>query len=317
MRIKAIIALGLSCLMILVLFGCKAKTEPQKTTAKAETSATEESAASVTETSAEASTEATAPTEPDLSDEEIYFNGDWDYAEFSQIHTASPKLYRSKAENRKNKVICVNAGHGCKGGSSKKTLCHPDGSPKVTGGSTAKGSIKATSINEGMTFLDGSQEADVNLALAKIVKQVLLEGGYDVLMLRESDDAQLDNIARTVIANEYADCHISLHYDSTESDKGLFFTGVPNVASYRNMEPVKSHYKEHTKLGEALIEGEKAAGVKIYSSGRIDVDLTQTSYSTVASVDLEVGDKASDHSPAQHKKIADGILNGLDIYFNS
>lgn len=39
---------------------------------------------------------------------------------------------------KKNKTVCVNAGHGTKGGESVKTLCHPDGSSKVTGGSTSQ-----------------------------------------------------------------------------------------------------------------------------------------------------------------------------------
>ena len=52
------------------------------------------------------------------------------------------------------------------------------------------------------------------------VKKQLLKEGYNVLMVRESDDAQLDNIARTVFANNNADYHIALHYDSTSSNKG-------------------------------------------------------------------------------------------------
>ena len=224
---------------------------------------------------------------------EIRLNAQWTYADYSVIHTDAAKLYRTTAKVPKGKVICINAGHGCKGGSAQFTLCHPDGSPKVTGGSTKAGAVKATSINEGTVLNDGTPEADATLALALQVKETLLANGYDVLLVRETKDAQLDNIARTVIANNNADCHISLHYDSSQNDKGLFFIGVPDIASYRNMEPVKSHFQEHTALGEALVEGERAAGVKIYSNGRMNIDLTQTSYSTVPSVDLEVGDRAS------------------------
>ena len=297
-------------LALLLLCSCKGESESVTTTSPTVTEEQITEAETTVETTQQ-TTEAPLPKE-----EKIEFNPDWEYADSSVIHTDSAMLYRSQSKSRKDIVICVNAGHGCRGGSSQKTYCHPDGSPKVTGGSTAKGSIKATSINEGTTLLDGTSEADANLALAKTVKELLLENGYDVLMLRENDDTQLDNIARTVIANNNADCHIALHYDSTTNDKGLFFLGVPEVSSYRNMEPVKSHFKEHLKLGEALVEGERDAGVKIFSNGRMDIDLTQTSYSTVPSVDLEVGDEASDHSKAQHEKIAQGILNGLNIYFN-
>lgn len=246
---------------------------------------------------------------------ELKWDDSWTYAENSKIHSDSVKLYMSTAGERRNRVIAVNAGHGTSGGTKVKTLCHPDGTPKVTGGSTAAGETKATAVSDGTSLKDGISEAKVNLRLALVVRDMLLENGYDVLMIRETDDVQLDNIARTLFANRYADCHIALHYDSSENDKGLFCIGVPNVKSYRSMEPVASHYKEHIALCEALVSGEKEAGVKIYGSGIVDIDLTQTSYSTVPSVDMEVGDKGSDYSPEIHKKIAEGILKGLDIFF--
>ena len=59
--------------------------------------------------------------------------------------------------------MCINAGHGTKGGESVMTLCHPDGSGKVTGGSTAAGAIRATSINSGTVLNDGTTEAQATL----------------------------------------------------------------------------------------------------------------------------------------------------------
>ena len=136
-----------------------------------------------------------------------------------------------------------------------------------------------------------------------------------MVMIRESDDVQLDNIARTVIANNRADCHVALHWDSTTSDKGAFYMSVPNVSSYRAMEPVKSNWEKHNRLGECLVAGLKDAGVKIFSGGAMEMDLTQTSYSTVPSVDIELGDKASDHSGAVLDQLAGGLVAGIDRYF--
>ena len=79
----------------------------------------------------------------------ISWNSKWEFASYSKIHTDSAALYFSSASKVKNKTVCINAGHGTKGGESVKTLCHPDGSAKVTGGSTAQGAIRATSINGG------------------------------------------------------------------------------------------------------------------------------------------------------------------------
>ena len=212
----------------------------------------------------------------------------------------------------KNKTVCINAGHGTKGGESVKTLCHPDGSPKVTGGSTAAGATKAALVSGGTVLNDGTAESKATLKVAMTVKEKLLKAGYNVLMIRESEDAQIDNIGRTVYANNNADYHIAIHYDSTSSNKGAFYIGVPNIKSYRNMYPVSKNWKKHNKLGQNLVWGMKKSGVKIYGSGSMAIDLTQTSYSTIASVDLEVGDKKSDHSSKALKKIADGIVKGMN-----
>lgn len=242
----------------------------------------------------------------------IAWNSKWEFAGYSKIHTDAATLYFSTASKLKQKTVCVNAGHGTKGGESVKTYCHPDKSAKVTGGSTAQGAVKATSINGGTTLSDGTSEAKATLKLAMVVKKKLLKAGYNVLMVRESEDSQIDNIGRTVYANNNADYHIALHYDSSSANKGAFYISVPNNKSYRNMYPVSKNWKKHNKLGQNLIWGMKNAGVKIYGNGAMAIDLTQTSYSTIASVDLEVGDKRSNHSGKALNKIANGIVKGMN-----
>lgn len=247
----------------------------------------------------------------------VALKSDYAYSSFSKINSGSAIYYQNGKENRKGKTVCVNAGHGTKGGGSVKTQCHPDGSAKVTGGTTNAGAVTAVAVSSGMTFSDGTAESAVTLQMAKILKNKLLEEGYDVLMIREESDVQLDNVARTVIANNNADIHLALHWDSTEKDKGCFFMSVPNNKAYRAMEPVASHWQSHNALGTSLIEGLKTAGNKIFSSGAMEMDLTQTSYSTIPSVDIELGDKASSHTDAALEKLAEGLVAGVNQYFNS
>lgn len=249
------------------------------------------------------------------ADGQVTLNPSWKYADYAKINSGAAVLYRTTASEKKNKVIAVNAGHGTKGGTSVKTQCHPDGTAKVTGGTTGAGATSAVAVSTGMTFSDGTPESEVTLAMAKVLKDKLLAAGYDVLMIRDGEDVQLDNIARSVIANNAADCHIALHWDSTTSNKGAFYMSVPDVASYKNMEPVKSHWQQHNALGASLVEGLKSAGVKIFSGGSMAMDLTQTSYSTVPSVDIELGDKASDHSQSTLNQLGDGLVAGVKAYF--
>lgn len=248
--------------------------------------------------------------------EKISLDSSWKYAENSVIHTGQATYYKAKG-TPKNICVTVNAGHGCSGGGAKQTLSHPDGTAKVTGGTTAAGNVYSTAISSGMEFKDGTAEAVVNLKIAKLLKDELLNRGYDVLMIRETNDEQLDNIARTVISNNIADAHLAIHFDSSESDKGAFYMSVPNIESYRNMSPVKETWQEHTKFGEALMTGLVNNGYSKYNGGSLEQDLTQTSYSTIPSIDIELGDKITPHEDADCAKFSKALADGVDEYFRT
>lgn len=242
--------------------------------------------------------------------EKIYLDKKWKYADHAKITSGYAVFYKAK-KNRKGIIVGINAGHGTGNVGSTKTLCHPDGSPKVTGGTTRAGSTSAIAVSGGMTFRDGTKESTVTLKMAKILKKKLLAEGYDVLMIRNSKDVQLDNIARTVICNNVADCHIALHWDGDglKYDKGCFYIGVPE--KLKSMKPVKKHWEEHEALGKALIKGLEKEKVKINGKGRLAIDLTQTSYSTIPSVDIELGNQSSDHSDKTLETLADGLTRGV------
>ena len=187
--------------------------------------------------------------------------------------------------------------------------------PKVTGGTTAAGATKAVAVSSGMTFKDGTAESTVTLRMARMLRDRLLTEGYDVLMLRDGEDVQLDNVARTVMANNIADCHIALHWDSDglSSDKGCFFMSVPD--GLKGMYPVSENWQKHEALGAALIEGLKGQGLNIWGSNPLDMDLTQTSFSTVASVDIELGNQCSSHTDEDLRLRAEGLTAGINAYF--
>ena len=135
---------------------------------------------------------------------------------------------------------------------------------------------------------------------------------------RDGDDVQLDNVARTVICNNVADCHIALHWDGDglSYDKGCFYISVPDAL--KSMEPVASHWQQHDALGAVLIAGLQNQGAAIYKNGQMSIDLTQTSYSTIPSVDMELGNACSDHSDEALSRLADGLIavsyTHLDVY---
>ena len=84
-----------------------------------------------------------------------------------------------------------------------------------------------------------------------------------------------------------------------------------------NIEPVASHWEQHEALGEALIEGLGGCGCKINGKGHMAIDLTQTSYSTIPSIDIELGNQSSAHDDATLANIAGGLADGVDGFFSA
>lgn len=250
----------------------------------------------------------------------VYLNKDYQYATFSVINSGYATLYivnKKVVPNYKGKVVAVNAGHGVKGGSKKKTFSHPDYTPKVSGGSTKEGAIYSYAISDGMVFLNGVRESVVNLLVAIKLRDKLINEGYTVLMMREDENSRLDNISRIVIANEYADCHLSIHFDSTDKDKGIFYVKPVNNKSFLEMEPLKSNYDNIVKLGNCLIEAFREKNEKIWrNEGILPGDLTQIAFSTNASVDIELGDRASVVDDVRADELADGLLLGIQKFFD-
>ena len=249
----------------------------------------------------------------------VYLDMNAPFATYSVINDGFAVLYKlnkNVSENYKNKTVAVNAGHGTKNGSKFKTFSHPDFSPKVSSGTTATGEILSIAVSEGTNLDNGITEANANLIVAALLKEKLLDDGYSVLMIRENDDCRLDNIARTVIANENADVHIAIHFDSTDTDKGIFYITPQNDENYLNMEPLKSNKDNIKKLGNAIIESFREMGEKIWKDkGTLQGDLTQLSYSTNASVDIELGDRKTDVTMERAEIFAEGIKNGINKYF--
>lgn len=238
----------------------------------------------------------------------IGLNLNWKYAGNSRINTGKATLYTSDADSKKNITVAVDAGHGTQGGESVKVLSHPDGTECSDSKDTTE-----VAVSQGMTFQDKVSEASVNLMVAQSFKDKLLQDGYDVLMIRDGDDVQLDNVARTVLANNKADCHITIQFDTTSSDKGAYYIAVPD--DIKSMEPVSGYWRKSNKLGESLVSGLKDNGVKIHSSGSVSADFIQTAYSSIASVVIQLGDKSSDHSKEACDKYAAGLLDGINRYY--
>ena len=151
---KRFTAILLTGMMIFTLASCGKKAQDTPTEPATETQAAEKvEMPTETEAVTEVVTEAAKDTQQteaqqeeqtaEQQDEEQINSGQ--YAELSAINSGCAVMYKATA-NRKNIVVGVNAGHGTSGGTSVKTLCHPDGSAKTTGGTAGAGASKAVAV---------------------------------------------------------------------------------------------------------------------------------------------------------------------------
>ena len=96
-------------------------------------------------------------------------------------------------------------------------------------------------------------------------------------------------------------------------DKGCFYIAVPDAI--KTMDPVARIWEEHDVLGSSLISALRVKGAKINGGGSMQIDLTQTSYSTIPSVDIELGNASSRHDDAALAVLGDGLVQGINNYF--
>lgn len=251
---------------------------------------------------------------------QISFDKSLPYAKNSKINSGKAVLYKGKKY-----VVAINAGHGTKGGEKLKTLSNPLGLPKATNGTSPKNAIYSLAVSNGAQgYKGGFDEATLNLKVALMLKEKLLALGYGVLMLRQNADNQLDNIARTLLANKYADIHIAIHFDDTSSGKGAFC-----MSSQESEFLSKELNDENHALCEALLAGFKKSGIKVkskadleadykdfarYDDGKMYLELTQSAYSSVPNTDIELGDKANDTSDESLERLADALTLGVKNY---
>lgn len=245
----------------------------------------------------------------------IKLDSSWKYADKSKTNSGSAKYYVSPTSN--GKVVCVNAGHGSVTAtkSANKTLSHPDGTAKVTGG-TNQG-VESSGASSGTT-----NEAGNVLKASIAMKDKLLALGYDVVMIRETDaDCNLDNIARTVISNNTCNIMVSVHYDGNSS--GGYFN-IYQLGTYATSWDCGKWFSKQKPLGDALSAACVAAGNYLNTSyvsnnDTYNNDLTQYCYSTTPTIDVELGSYSVDSSNLNNadwmKKQGEALATGVDNYF--
>lgn len=205
------------------------------------------------------------------------------------------------------KKVAIDAGHQARGDSSTE--------PVGPGSSTRKAKVAggATGVSSRVP------EYKLTLNVAKKLQKELTSRGYEVYMIRSSNNVNISNKQRAQRANKSgADIYIRLHGDSSTSSgvkgaSGLYpsssnpYVGKLSKSSLRLTKNILSAYCKKTKI--------RNRGCVVRN------DLTGTNWSKIPVTLIEMGfmsnpteDRNMQNSKFQ-KKMAKGIANGIDDYF--
>ena len=218
------------------------------------------------------------------------------------------KNNESKNEVEKDILICIDPGHQEKGDSNTEPI--------------APGSYaKKARVSSGATGVATKKpEYVLNLEASTVLKHILEDKGYKVIMTRESHDVNISNSERAIFANNNkADMVVRVHADSL-NDPGKI--GASLLIPSKESKYTTAIYEDSQKCANLINNNMKEAGINIngiFERG----DLTGFNWSQVPVVLVEMGflsnytEDQMMSNPEYQKKLMQSIANGLDEYFSN
>ena len=163
-------------------------------------------------------------------------------------------------------------------------------------------------------------EYKLNLKVAKKLQKVLQKRGYEVYMIRTSNQVNISNKQRAILANKSgADICIRLHADSSASSKVI---GASVLYPSKSNPYVKRLSPACKRLSRYIAKAySKKTGIKNRGIIKRD-DLTGTNWSKIPVALVEMGflsnpsEDRKMQKPSMQTKMAEGIANGIDTYFH-
>lgn len=217
------------------------------------------------------------------------------------------RVEQEQKNPRKGYLIAIDAGHQAQGNSEKEPIGPgaTESKAKVAGGTRG--------------VVTGIPEYELTLQVSLKLRDALEEKGYQVLMIRETNDVNISNAERATVANEAGvNAFIRIHADGSESSSAAGMMTICQTPS----NPYNGELYQQSRALADYILNQTAAETGGVKRNVWETDtMSGINWAKVPTTILEMGfmtNPSEDQQMASEDyqmKIVEGIVKGMDAFF--